>query len=330
MKVFKNIFFGSVIFLFSCEKEEIPIEINYPEIFSTQISLMPDYRNQVFYNVSSDLIVSQNIKTDWDVCFENSSEGFHIMINSSSFSSIASLDNIGFTNLISINPNSLTWRWDHPNGDLDSLAIGDYRLEDKIYVLDRGYNIDGSFRSPRFKKFIIDTVTDMYYTIRYANIDNSDMVVKQIDKDYTTNMIRYSFESNMMSSLEPRKEDWDLLFTQYTHLFQDNISTPAYLVTGVLLNSSYGTQAAIDTINSFQDISFLQINDYVFSSRKDIIGYQWKEYSFDNQSYTTNSKINYIIKTSENRYFKLHFIDFYNSKGEKGYPTFEVQELIDV
>ena len=155
------------------------------------------------------------------------------------------------------------------------------------------------------------------------------MLVKQINKDYTTNMIRYSFESNMISSLEPNKEDWDLLFTQYTHLFPNNISTPAYLVTGVLLNSSYEAQAAIDTINSFQEISFSNITDYSFSKNQDIIGYNWKEYSFDNQSYTTNSNIHYIIKTHDNRYFKLRFIDFYNSIGEKGHPTFEAKELIN-
>ena len=329
MKELKNIFIGiSIVFLFGCEKEELPIAINYPEIFSTQISLESDYRNQVFYNISSDLITSQNIKTDWDICFENSLEGYHVMINSSTFSSVASLENIGFTDLNSISPNSLTWKWDNPNGDLDSLAIGDYRLEDKIYILDRGYNIDGSFRSPRYKKFIIDTVTDMYYIIRYANIDNSDMLVKQINKDYTTNMIRYSFASDMTFSLEPNKADWNLLFTQYTAFFSDT-TTPAYLVTGVLLNTINGTEAALDSINSFNEITFSNINDYSFSKKQDFIGYNWKEYSLSNQIYTINSNSNYIIKTAENRYFKLRFLDFYNSIGEKGHPTFEAKELIN-
>ena len=27
------------------------------------------------------------------------------------------------------------------------------------------------------------------------------------------------------------------------------------------------------------------------------------------------------------KYYKLHFIDFYNNLGEKGYPKFEIQEL---
>ena len=36
---------------------------------------------------------------------------------------------------------------------------------------------------------------------------------------------------------------------------------------------------------------------------------------------------NFIIKNSIGLYFKLHFIDFYNDSGEKGYPKFALQQL---
>ena len=330
MKLLRSIFFSVLVVVFvGCDQEEIPIQINDPEIFSTQISLDSDYKNQVFYQISSDLIVSQNIKTDWDISFENSPDGYHIMLNSSVFSSISSFNNISFENLTSINPNSLIWDWDNPSGSLDSLAIGDYREENQVYIIDRGYNIDGTFRSPRYKKFRIDTVTDLYYTITYSNIDNSDIHIKQINKDYLSNMIRFSFESNMTSYSEPNKDDWDLLFTQYTTFFADT-TTPTYLVTGVLLNTINGTEAAVDTVNSFNDITFNNINSYSFSANQDIIGYNWKEYNLPSQTYIINSNKNFVIKTFDNRYFKLHFLDFYNSFGEKGYPTFEAKELIDL
>ena len=35
----------------------------------------------------------------------------------------------------------------------------------------------------------------------------------------------------------------------------------------------------------------------------------------------------YLIKDNEERYYKLRFLNFYNSAGEKGAPQFEFQEL---
>jgi hypothetical protein len=35
---------------------------------------------------------------------------------------------------------------------------------------------------------------------------------------------------------------------------------------------------------------------------------------------------NYIVK-SDDKYFKLRMLDFYDSNGNKGYPKFEYEEL---
>ena len=53
----------------------------------------------------------------------------------------------------------------------------------------------------------------------------------------------------------------------------------------------------------------------------------WKEYDFDNEHYTVLPDKIYVLKTSIGYYYKLRFIDFYNSTGEKGYPTFEFLRL---
>ena len=65
------------------------------------------------------------------------------------------------------------------------------------------------------------------------------------------------------------------------------------------------------------------ISMYEFNNQQDDIGYNWKYYDFDNEIYNVDLYINYIIKNQEERYFKLHFLDFYNNNGEKGYPLFE-------
>ena len=128
-------------------------------------------------------------------------------------------------------------------------------------------------------------------------------------------------------NIEPAKNSWDLVFTQYTHLFTNNTETPAYLVTGILTNYLNNVMVAIDSTTLFDEINLDLISSYNFSNDQDGIGYNWKRYDLENQVYTVNSEITYIIKDLSNRYFKMHFIDFYNDLGEKGYPKFEIQEL---
>jgi hypothetical protein len=35
----------------------------------------------------------------------------------------------------------------------------------------------------------------------------------------------------------------------------------------------------------------------------------------------------YVVRTSEGLFYKIHFIDFYNETGLKGYPKFEIAAL---
>mgnify|MGYP001219564062 CR=1 FL=1 len=336
-----------LFFIFvSCEKEELAINIegctdetasNYNQYANisnyemckygstiTQIPLTVDYRYQVYYNMNSKNIISTNLKTDWDLAFENGNEGFHVKINSSKFSQITEINNISFEDVNSFsNP---IWKWDNPNSSLDSTAIGDYRNSNNtVWILDRGYNINGN--PIGYKKFIIDTVTNNYYRIKYANLDNSETIIVQIEKNKNTNFTQYSFKTNAIVEIEPPNNSWDLLFTQYTELFEDNIDVPAYLVTGVLTNHESGIKVAIDNYNNFDSITYNIATSYSFSSQQDAIGYNWKNFDFDNNIYTVNSNINYLIKDSQERYFKLRFINFYNQEGEKGYPTFEIEKL---
>ena len=108
---------------------------------------------------------------------------------------------------------------------------------------------------------------------------------------------RFSLDSSTIIS-SPNKDDWDLLFSQYTHLYADSI-VPAYLVTGTLINQKSGIEVAIDSVNTFSDIIFSNINNYTFKNNQDIIGYNWKLYDFDNGYYIINSNISYIIKNTE-------------------------------
>ena len=82
MKYIPYIFF--FIFTISCEQEELPISPHQTgDVLVQQIEMLQDYRYQVFYNLENNEIISENLKTDWDLGFENTPNGFHIVLNSS-------------------------------------------------------------------------------------------------------------------------------------------------------------------------------------------------------------------------------------------------------
>ena len=105
---------STILFLFSCEKGEIPINLDRSELQITQINLESNYAKQVFYNVKQNSIVSSNTKTDWDLGFGNEEGVFNIIINSSVFSQIKKINNLLFEEVTTI-PDSIGWSWDDPS-----------------------------------------------------------------------------------------------------------------------------------------------------------------------------------------------------------------------
>ena len=94
----------------------------------------------------------------------------------------------------------------------------------------------------------------------------------------------FSFAKGFLK-IEPPKSTWDVVFTQYTHVFNDPMQT--YLVLGVLISPDVEA-AKVDSI-PFENIGFDFANSQTFSFQRDLIGYNWKEYSFETQSYKVYS-----------------------------------------
>ena len=77
-----------ILSFFSCEKEEIAISPHSQKYSDKSIELGTDYRFQTFYDLGSNSIVSNNLKTEWDLGFESGIDGYHIILNSSTYSSL--------------------------------------------------------------------------------------------------------------------------------------------------------------------------------------------------------------------------------------------------
>ena len=309
--------------LLSCEKKELPVaKQDRGDIVTTQIEMKSDYRNQVWYSLHDDKVVSVNLKTDWDLAFEASASGFHVMLNGAKSMKIYKT---GFTALAQVTDTSglgTGSKADMPGGSLDSTAIGNWQADNKVYVLNRGYNEAGLQLG--FYKLKIKSVTATAFTFEYGDIYGSSTSQGMVNKDEAYNFIMYSFTDNMQKYIEPKRTEYDLCFTQYTHIFLDPFQY--YQVTGVLCNN-YNTRVAKIMNKPFTDIAIADTLNASFKTRKDIIGYDWKTFNLNTNIYTVDPAMCYIIEDNKGFYYKLHFIDFVNSSGIKGFPKFEFKKL---
>ena len=309
------------LFIFSsCLKEELPIAPHQQgDLVLGQVELGTTYGLQIYYDLATNTIVKTNHKTDWDLAFECSTDGWHVVLNSSLAMAAARIEDIDFDQVTETS--GADWNWDHQTGSMDSTAIGDYRNQDYVYIIDRGYNEMGEQLG--YKKIMLSYTEDMY-EIKSANLDGTEEQTSIVTKDTSINFQAFSFNSHSSVDIEPAKNSWDLLFTQYTHIFQN--PTMPYLVTGVLLNR-YETTCAEDEVTSFDDINLDNVSDFNFMSDINIIGYDWKSYDGGSGQFTIVGDRNYILNDNLGVYYKLRFIDYYNDLGEKGAPKFEIQSL---
>jgi hypothetical protein len=327
------------LLLTSCFKEDEKIKPHDPgDVKTVAIELTNNYRYQVYFDLGSGAAVSTNLKKEWDLGFDCTEKGWEIILNTSNFMLAAATGMTDFS--IPTDTAGLTWRFDASSGNPDTVAIGkwvDFISPDsvkvysnEVYVIDRGYDELGNLRG--LKKIVFQEVSGSAYSFRYANLDGSDEQVFTLTKDPAVNYMCFSFdEGGKQLSLEPPKYDWDLLFTQYTTLLYTNEGIPyPYLLTGVLSNPT-GVKVAQDTLYDFSSIDLEAAESFIYATTPDEIGYDWKDIVGDvtsgSVSYVIIEGLNYVVLDQQGFYYKLRFISFYNTSGEKGYPTFEYQRL---
>lgn len=323
----------SAFLLTSCFKEDEPVTPHQPgSVFTDTIPMTYDYRYQVYFSLAENRMVSRNLKTESDLGFECSANGWKIILNTADFMKAADLGEVPFGQ--PQDTSHAAWKFDKSDGNPDSLAIGkwysivngDTLSNHHVYAIDRGTD---QIASPLgVFQAIFDSLSGGRYYFRLATIGGGQVYSGVVAKDSSVSILYYSYPSGGSEiPLEPPKEDFDLLFTQYSTLLFTDIGEPyPYLVTGVLINR-YNTSVALDTVHEFSSITLQEVTGLRYSNALDAIGYEWKSYDFESGAYTVKSNITYIIRNNHDLYFKMRFIGFYNASGEKGYPVIEYQPL---
>jgi hypothetical protein len=311
----------TIILCSSCEKKELPAPAyNRGDITTVEIQMTTNYKNQVWYSLSGNRVISTNYKTDWDLAFECA--GDHITLNGSKAMKIYKTNSASLAMVTDTAGLEANGKADMPSGNLDSTAIGDWQTTNMVYVINRGYSETGLVQG--FYKLKVLAVSPSGFTIEYGDIYGTQTYQQTITKDPEYNFINFSFTTNQQINLEPKRTAYDLCFTQYTHLFTNPFQY--YLVAGAL-NNQYNTRITKITDRPFTEITINDTLGRAFCNDRNVIGYEWKTFNLITNVYTIDPAMCYIIQDSKGFYYKLHFIDFYNSSGIKGYPKFEFKKL---
>ncbi len=308
------------------------------------------YTYQSFYSLADSTQVSVNLITDWDLGFEASANGEHVILNSADLLFIA---NLGATNFDQPQtPAKFQWTYDASSGSFDSLAIDGwvntqqtpYQYSHNVYYLGR----EGDNGIVPVKKFKIIALTQTNYTLVTDNPDNSDRDTLIVPKNEAVNFTKVCIRNKpQVVAVEPPKTDWDLLFTQYQDTIpDDNGVLYSYVLRGVFINP-FKTKVACYTISEaevpvnttdkakeedelkrfFEDAGFNQVPEELYQSYQDVIGWDWKDVTIDEGAntavYKANTRKIYFIRDTQTGYtYKLRFFGYY-TQGVAGYPWFQ-------
>ncbi len=291
---------------------------------------------QTYYKIEKNEIrhITSNSPTEWDLGFETSEDGWHIIIN---YSAAAQIINTGIADINDVDENTVldllnsdNWKFDHQNGSFDSTAIGNWIDTAMVYILYRGGVFDNEVT---YYKIFFESVNSNEYVIKYADINFSDQIItKTITKDNSVSLVTFSLTLGEIKLTDPGKNEWDLLFTPFYGWYETltpGVFAPFYM-SGVFINYLNGVEVIKinDSGVDYDNIDITYIDEYDFSCTQDIIGQDWKLLPDQNNPiYYMDENKKYIIHALDGNYYKLRFISFYNEEGEKGYPIFQYHKL---
>lgn len=321
----KKLVVFSVLFivLSACLKEELPVpKKDWGDATLAEVNIGGNYEYQAYFDFTTGEVVKKHSRDKWELGFQCGIAGEHIIINGSKQMFVYPTDKDELADITSKSGYLSNQRFDSPYGETDSLAMHNWQ-DGKVRIIDMGYN--SSNVQQGWYKIKVHEVTNSSYTFEFAPLEETTSTITTIEKNDDYNFVFYSMLTKEEVDVEPKKDEWDLVFTQFTQRLYEPLVMP-YLVTGALLNRK-DVRAKKLTQIAYDDIDLEYALSLSLSDTLNIIGYDWKEFDFDTEIYTIYDDVSYVLKNRDGYYYKLRFLDFYNATGETGNCQFEYQFL---
>jgi len=282
------------------------------------VSINAGYPNQSFYSMANGE-VSNISNTNWDLAFQitgfqatiriNGKNNVHLFRSgqdANAWSNITANDTVGILNSsYELLDQDTSWWIGAFNATNDTtnqfdLGWGVYDFATHVVTGDSLYYI--ILGNGAVKKLWIQSLANSTYYFAYADLDGTNEVNASLSKANFTgeNFGYYSIENGNELNREPNKYDWDLTFCQYMAV------TPiTYKVAGVLSNDSVFVAKAFPV-----DINAVSFSGQSYSANISTIGYDWKTYDFNLNSYVVTDSLVYFVQDRPGNIWKLIFTAF--------------------
>jgi hypothetical protein len=266
-------------------------------------------KNRVFINFEKVTATAYD-RNSWDLGFYTGQEDYRVILNSATGMLAYKLDkndlnNVSAADTVGLIKTSTTYlNIDNPNGDLTKTAIAaisDKPDENKVYIINRRQG-SGNAGIVAWKKVRILRNGSGGYTLQHADIAATTYTSVNITRDEAYYFNYISFENGAVIA-EPKKDDWDLVWTSSTISRKDPEETPQPFFLQHVLQQNRNTRSAVgpDDVD-YQKFNNSNVANLAFNTYKTITGMGWSS-SGGNGEYR-------ILRTGRNTLYKFRFQDY--------------------
>lgn len=315
----------------------------------------PSEPNQVYVDLGGKAMYPIP-RDSWDLAFY-SGEDFRVKINGALYmaageTSENNIDNIRESDVVSLqdkvkigtfDPANVAYI-DDPSGDLNKTAIGEVKLnsaDNKVYIVNLGsepgkgdvaagsVDITGA---PRGWMKIRVLRKDNGYVLQYAELNDSTHKEIEISKNAAYNFRFFSFNKNSIVDVEPAKNKWDLNFTVFTNVVDQNGDPKgSYGFSDFIAINRYGgvesykvTIPKEESADYYKKFSLADVKKDKLEKDLTVIGGTWREVA---NSKVLFKNVFYVVKDSKGNFYKMRMLSFMDESGRRGYPKFEYSLL---
>jgi hypothetical protein len=296
----------SLLFLAACFPKEDAVEPT-PRINKSVTLDAGEYKNTVaFYSLDKAEVVAEASPMDWDFYIDEDV----IRLNYFRSMKVAKFDQSWdkLEDTVGLDFRNLTY------DKYDSLTQWQLK-ENQIYVVD--YGLDNEFNPIGLT------------SVRFERTRTGIKIWQNaIGSDYETfeevNEASFYYNIREKSTLDlPIEAEYDIAFGKYSDLVTIDNITQDYLIYGAV----QGKSLAYYENEPFDSLKTENFNTIRLMNKKDVLGWDWKNYNRPKDAYEIIDNRTYLIQSNVGFRYKLRFVNFYNTAGQSGHPTFEWELL---